>query len=161
MIVIQIAKPLRIFKERAGRLLPSPPSRWACDRVREQDKTACKSGENSAAAHDGQVTRTSGQRVHRSHWDNHTPHLQQSPSESATPHLNSRITEIGGVAPVDVEQAPRRREAMEMSGRRGGGAVLCGPELRPDHGGGVERVQIVEIDCRRRRATRSNNKGRR
>jgi hypothetical protein len=46
-------------------------------------------------------------------------------------------------APMHVEPAPRRREAVAVSGRRAGG-VVRGGEQGPGHGGGVERVQVVE-----------------
>jgi hypothetical protein len=52
------------------------------------------------------------------------------------------------VAPVHVELAPRRREAVAESGRRTGG-VERGREQGPGHGGGVEGVQVVEKACGR------------
>jgi hypothetical protein len=48
---------------------------------------------------------------------------------------------------VHVQQAPRRREAVGTSGRRTA-RVVCGGEQGPGHGGGVERVQVVEEACR-------------
>jgi hypothetical protein len=50
-------------------------------------------------------------------------------------------------APVHVQQAPRRREAVTSSGRRTAG-VVCGREVGPDHCGEVERVQVVQVACR-------------
>ena len=49
-------------------------------------------------------------------------------------------------APVHVEQAPRRREAVSVSGRRMAG-VVRDREQRPGHGGGVERVQVAKKVC--------------
>jgi hypothetical protein len=45
-------------------------------------------------------------------------------------------------APVDVELAPRRREAVIGSGKRGC-AGRCGGQVRPGHGGGVVHVQVL------------------
>ena len=50
------------------------------------------------------------------------------------------------LAPVNVEQAPRRREAVIRSwGRRGAGCG--GGEVGPGHGGGVVDVQVAEVAC--------------
>ncbi len=48
---------------------------------------------------------------------------------------------------MHIQQAPRRREAVECSGRRTAG-VVRGGEQGPGHGGGVERMQVVKILCR-------------
>jgi hypothetical protein len=57
-------------------------------------------------------------------------------------------------APVNVELAPRRREAVTPSGRRGR-AGRYGGQVRPGHGGGVVHVQVLEgtpcgVGCIRR-----------
>ena len=44
---------------------------------------------------------------------------------------------------MHVELAARRREAVACSGRRPA-VVRSGREQRPGHGGGVERVEVVE-----------------
>ena len=49
-------------------------------------------------------------------------------------------------APVHVELAPRRREPVTLSRRRGC-AGRCGGEVRPGHGGGVEDVKVPEVAC--------------
>jgi hypothetical protein len=54
----------------------------------------------------------------------------------------------GADAPVHVELAPRRREAVVVSGRRTVG-VERGRKQGPGPGGGVEGVQVVESDCGR------------
>jgi hypothetical protein len=46
-------------------------------------------------------------------------------------------------APVDVELAPRRREAVKVSGRRERAGRCCG-QVRPGYGGGVVNVQVLE-----------------
>ncbi len=46
-------------------------------------------------------------------------------------------------APMHVELAPRRREAVTPSGRRGC-AGRCGGQVRPGHGDDVIRVQVLE-----------------
>jgi hypothetical protein len=48
---------------------------------------------------------------------------------------------------MHIQLPPRRREAVVASGRRTAGAV-CSQQLGPLHGGGVERVQVVEITWR-------------
>jgi hypothetical protein len=50
-----------------------------------------------------------------------------------------------GQAPMHVEQAPRRREAMEKSGRRRGDVA---GEVEPGHGGWIVNVKIVRCACR-------------
>ncbi len=57
---------------------------------------------------------------------------------------------IASQAPMHVEQAPLRREAVAVSGRRTAG-VVRGGEQGPGHGGGVERVQVAESRCRQRK----------
>ncbi len=54
-------------------------------------------------------------------------------------------------APVHVQPAPRRREAVGASGRRTD-AARCGGEHSPVHTGGIEGVEVVENlkACRRR-----------
>ncbi len=47
------------------------------------------------------------------------------------------------VAPVHVELAPSRRETVSVSCGRSTSAAN-GSEVRPGHGGGVERVQVVK-----------------
>jgi hypothetical protein len=56
-----------------------------------------------------------------------------------------------GCASMHVELASSRREAVEVSGRWSRATARSGKELRPVHGGGVERVQVVEFksNCRR------------
>ena len=46
------------------------------------------------------------------------------------------------IAPVHVEPAPRRREAVLGSGGRQTAGQIGG-EVRPVHGGGVEHVKVV------------------
>ncbi len=53
------------------------------------------------------------------------------------------ITIFKREAPVHEEQAPRRREAVDKSGRWTG-CVVRGGEQGPGHVGGVEGVQVVE-----------------
>ena len=52
-------------------------------------------------------------------------------------------------APVHVEPAPLRREAMTPSGARRG-AGRGGGEVRPGHGDGVVNVQDATVACARR-----------
>ena len=52
------------------------------------------------------------------------------------------------LSPVSVEQAPRRREAVAVSGS-GRGAGDGRGEVRPGHIGGVVHVQVVEEACGR------------
>ena len=47
---------------------------------------------------------------------------------------------------MHVELAPRRREPVTISRRRGC-ARRCGGEVRPGHGGGVVDVQVLEEVC--------------
>ena len=47
------------------------------------------------------------------------------------------------IAPVHVELAPRRREPVTLSRRRGC-AGRCGGEVRPGHGGGVVDEKVLE-----------------
>jgi hypothetical protein len=53
-------------------------------------------------------------------------------------------------APVHVELAPSRREAVPKSSRRRLAAARGGREQSPGHAGGVERVQVGESTCTRR-----------
>jgi hypothetical protein len=57
---------------------------------------------------------------------------------------------VGDNAPVHVELATSRREAVPPSGRRRLRAARGGRKQMPDHAGGVERVQVVESPCRHR-----------
>jgi hypothetical protein len=54
------------------------------------------------------------------------------------------VNGVAIIAPVHVELAPRRREAVTLSGRRGR-AGRCGGQVRPGHGGGVVDVQVMEV----------------
>ena len=66
--------------------------------------------------------------------------------------MQSDLT-VGIKAPVHVEQAPRRREAVAGSGERWG-AGRGGGEVGPGHGGGVVDVQVAEIGACARRGWR-------
>jgi hypothetical protein len=73
---------------------------------------------------------------------------RKSPLPNHTPH--SRTCRL---APVHVEQAPRRRESVTGSGRWAIDIVHC-REQGPGLGCGVERVQVVKIvGCERRGGT--------
>jgi hypothetical protein len=48
-------------------------------------------------------------------------------------------------APMDVELAPRRREAVTRSSGRGR-AGRCGGQVRPGSGGGVVHVQVPDAN---------------
>ncbi len=63
---------------------------------------------------------------------------------SAKIHLkrHSARTACEVSAPMHIELAPGRREAVSVSGR--GPAVIRGRKLGPDHGGGVEREKVVK-----------------
>jgi hypothetical protein len=62
-------------------------------------------------------------------------------------------------ATVDVELAPRRREAVTSSGGRGR-AGRCSRQVRPGHGGGVVHVQVLDANpCRLRRMRKGRAAG--
>ena len=64
------------------------------------------------------------------------------------------------IAPVHVELAPRRREPVTISRRRGC-AGRCGGEVRPGHGGGVVDEQVLEDEgaCRAEKVRRKGAAG--
>jgi hypothetical protein len=69
--------------------------------------------------------------------------------ESLLGRQGRRGRQTGAITPVDVELAPRRREAVSKSGRRGR-AGRCVGQVRPGHGGGVVDVQVLEVvACRK------------
>ena len=67
----------------------------------------------------------------------HHPHALRPPRPSLT-----AVT----IAPVHVELAPRRREAMKTPGR-GRGAAEGGGEVCPGPGGRIVHVEVVEVGC--------------
>ena len=72
-----------------------------------------------------------------------------SPSSTSTPATSHKhITEFT-TAPVHVEPAPRRHEAVTVSGARPG-AGRIGGEVCPDHGDWVVDEQITKQACARR-----------
>ena len=61
------------------------------------------------------------------------------------PRHQTHITDITS-APVHVEPAPRRREAVTVSGGRWGAGRVEG-EVRPGHRSGIEHVQVIVDAC--------------
>jgi hypothetical protein len=84
--------------------------------------------------------------IYKSATYNHTSMIERrlrlDLSAASLPFKALLLTAANIEAPVDVELAPRRREAVTGSGRweRAG---CCGGQVRPGHGGGVVNVQVL------------------